>query len=400
MENNLASGFTERKSNLILWTVLLLMPIVGMAIDLVAPSLPAISLGLHVSTHAVKNLISIYLLGYALGNFYTGFLTDAWGRQKLLRVNLLAFVVISLIPVFFPQIDVLLLVRLLQGLTIGAVAVLVRVIASDVLPAEKIVRLGTLIGTMWGLGPVIGPILGGYLQAYFGWKAGFYFFAGVGLLGFIAVWLVVPETYLHRKPLQITTIRKNLAEVFSNKSFIAIVILMGLAYSLVVVFNTMGPFLIQSKFQYSPVFFGRLALCLGTMFLFSTFFCRYLLKKFPVKKLFFLVINLSLAITCMLFVITFFLKDSIVLTALASAGMFFTCGFLFPMSMGQGLSLFRHIAGTASATMYLVNISLTSLLSLIVSFVTVQSFLSLMSIYLFLMFACAGIYWGIIHKTE
>lgn len=42
---------------------------------------------------------------------------------------------------------------------IGAIALLARTILSDILPPEKLVRLGTLIGTMWGLGPVIGPFL-------------------------------------------------------------------------------------------------------------------------------------------------------------------------------------------------------------------------------------------------
>lgn len=56
---------------------------------------------------------------------------------------------VSLIPVFFPHIVTLLLARFLQGITIGGVAILARAIISDILPPEKLIRLGTLIGTKY-----------------------------------------------------------------------------------------------------------------------------------------------------------------------------------------------------------------------------------------------------------
>ena len=78
--------------------------------------------------------------------------------------------------------------------------------------------------------------------------------------------------------------------------------------------------------------------------------------------------------------------------------MFFTCGFLFPMSTGKGLSLFRHIAGTASATMYLINIMMTSIIAFILSFIDIENAIPMMFTYLLLISICMGIYWKIIHK--
>ena len=40
------------------------------------------------------------------------------------------------------------------------------------------------------------------------------------------------------------------------------------------------PFLIQVKLNYSAIFFGHIALCMGLAFLLATFVCRYLLKHF------------------------------------------------------------------------------------------------------------------------
>src|SRR5437868_6895023 len=102
MMDNSPLSLSHQKTQQIVWTMLCLMPIIGMCIDLVAPSLPAIAKGLHVSSADAKNTISIYLLGFALGNFFTGFLTDALGRQKLMRLFLVGFLIASLIPLFFP----------------------------------------------------------------------------------------------------------------------------------------------------------------------------------------------------------------------------------------------------------------------------------------------------------
>lgn len=391
---------TEKRAQLITWTLLCLMPIIGMAVDLVAPSLPAIASDLHTSAGVAKNVISIYLFGYAFGNFFTGFLTDALGRQKLLRISLLGFVLVSLIPILFPRIEILLLARFLQGITLGSVAVLARAILSDILPPEKLIRLGTMLGTMWGLGPVIGPVIGGYLQFYFGWKAGFCFFALIAFLGLIATFIIVPETHFNRHPLNIKTIKNNFAEVLTHRLFMAIVILMGLVYSLIIAFNTSGPFLIQTKLHYSPVFFGHLALCLGLVFLASTFICRYLLKKYKVEQLFLIVINLFFFIATLAVIASYFFDKSIILVAVASALMFFACGFIFPLSMGKGISLFRHIAGTANATMYLINILITSLTAFLISFINVQSTIPMMWIYFLLMLLSVFIYWGLIRRSE
>jgi hypothetical protein len=56
------------------------------------------------------------------------------------------------------------------------------------------------------------------------------------------------------------------------------------------------------------------------------------------------------------------------------------------MSMGKGISLFRHIAGTATATMYFINVLMTSITALILSFVNIHNAIALMWTYFLLIF--------------
>lgn len=388
-----ALALSEKEVHRIVWTLLAFFPIIGMVIDLVAPSLPGIALSLHVSNALAKMVISVYLVTYACGNFFTGFLTDAYGRQKLLRLNLLAFVIVSALPVVFPNIEMLLISRALQGFTIGAVSVISRAIFADVLPPEKLVRLGTLIGTMWGIGPVIGPVIGGYLQAYFGWRAGFAFFTFLGVLSALATVWVVPETHFKRQCLCLITIRKNLKEVLSHRLFMGTVIVMGLAYSLLIAFNTAGPFLIQDRLHRSPIFFGHLALVLGIVFLASTFFSRFLLKRASVAVLLPKIIASSTLFALLMIFAAYFFPQNIVFVGLVTAVMYFTCSLIFPLSMGRGISLFRHIAGTATAVMYFINILITSVTAFALGFFKMNSAVSLMWVFGILLCLTSVVYW-------
>jgi Bcr/CflA subfamily drug resistance transporter len=396
--NNL--NLSNKRIRLITWTLLALIPIIGMAVDLIAPSLPAITEHLNTSSTTVQNTISLYLIGYGLGNFISGILTDAFGRRLLILGGLCGFVLISLAAATIPNIEVLLIARFLQGLMLGTLAVIVRAILADILPAEKLVALGVMIGMMWGIGPIIGPVIGGYLQTYYGYQAGFFFFAIVGALGLLAVFTLVPETCIHRYPLQLQILKQNFTQLLSHNQFIALSILMGLNYSLVIIFNTAGPFLIQTKLHYSAIQFGDLALYLGMVFLVATSVCRYLLTKFNDKHLFFVSVNLFWMLAIFFVIVSYVLNQGVILIAIASAVMFLSCGMLFPLSMGKGMSLFSHIPGSATATMYLINTMITSTSAAIISLINMQDSKSLMWTYLFLTSTAMLIYWKLIHNPK
>ncbi len=399
---NHTTTLSPQRTTLITWILLCLMPIIGMAVDLLAPALPPMANSLHIANSLVQDLISIYLLGYAFGNFFAGLIADAYGRKPLLIMALLGFIITSFLPILFPNITLLLLSRLLQGISLGFVAVVIRAVFSDILCTDQLVRMGTWIGTMWGLGPVIGPVIGGYLTFYLGWQSCFEFLALITLIGLITVWGVVPETHHHhhRKPLSFSSTKHNITEVFRSKLFLGIVVVMGTAYSLLITFQTTAPFLIQNVMGNSPVFFGHLALYLGIVFLIATFVGRGLLKKYPVDKLLSVSIPTATVIAVLSLGASYCFSHSIVLISIASALMFFACGFIFPLSAGKGLALSKKMSIVANAMMFLMNILITSLTSFIVSFFTAQSAVLLTGIYVALLLIAMVVYWGMVRQKN
>lgn len=242
-------------------------------------------------------------------------------------------------------------------------------IFSDFLPENQLKSTLTWLATMWGIGPIIGPIISGYLQYYFNWQSCFYFFAFYGMSGFITMFLYLPETLVCKKTLQWRPILSAFREITQNKSFIGSMIIMGSTYSILVVFSTLGPFIIQEGFHQSVVYFSHVALSLGVAFLMGTFMCRYAIKRSPLTELLRHAILIGLTIILLMFSGFYYSNRAMMIVIFSSIGLVLISGILYPTGMAIGLSLFRHIAGSASAIMNFVNVLITSLVSFIMSFI-------------------------------
>jgi Na+/melibiose symporter-like transporter len=253
---------------------------------------------------------------------------------------------------------------------------------------------------MWGIGPIIGPIIGGYLQFYFNWQMCFYFFAFMGFIGLLAMIFIIPETHFDRQPLQYKQLKNNLILIMTHRVFLGIVMLMGITYSLLIVFNTLGPFLIQTSLGYSSVYFGQIALCMGITFLIGTFLCRRLLKQLDPEDIFFYVILIFTLIAVIGVLLSLIYGNNIWVITLTSLCMFLGCGIIYPTAMGKGLSLFRHLAGSASATMNLISISITSMIAFVMSFINADNVLIITYIYLGLMLLASMIYYLLVRSKN
>lgn len=400
MDQGDALALSPRHINLIVFFILGLYPLVGMGVDLLAPSLPAISRDMQISSTISKNMISIYLFGYAVGNFLIGFLSDTLGRRKIIITSFLIFSVTSILPTLFPTSFMLLTVRFVQGLSIAAYAVVARAVFSDILSEERLKQTATLLATMWGIGPVIGPVIGGYLQYYFGWQACFYFFAAFSSIGFIAMLVIMPETHHSFQPLNYKLIKNNFTTMLKDRVFIGVAIFMGTAYATLIVFNTLGPFLIQTVFGHTPLFFGRIALCMGLTFLVGTFLSRRLIKRFQPEEIWLKVLPLLLTVTVSGVVFCYVWHTNIWVISMLSLLIFFGAGIIYPTAMAKGLTLFRHVAGSSSAMINLINILITSCVGMLMSFVNLTTVIPLAWIYLTLIILNGLSFWCLILKPS
>lgn len=396
----LNTSYTKKRISLSVFFILTLYPLVGMGIDLIVPSLPVISYSLGVSQILSKNLVSGYLLGGVLGNFLISFLADSISRKKLTLNILFIFSLASLLPVFFHSYGVLLFSRFLQGLAMAPFVVLARAIFTDMLSDEKLMRIAIAATVMWGLGPIIGPLIGGYLQFYFGYQACFYFFAIFGFFGFVSLFFTLPEIHSKQIPLSWSSYKSNLKIIFTNSIFIGLILLMGISFSAIIVFNIFGPFLIQMSLNHSALYYGHIALWMGASFVFGTIICKELIKKYTAERIIIATISFCTISSLLAIVFAFTGIKNIWLIVIPSALMCLCCGIVYPTAMGKSMSLFRHLAGSASSVMSFISLIIPGLIAVIVSLIDARNIISLTSIYLIISLFCGSCYFFFIRTYQ
>jgi EmrB/QacA subfamily drug resistance transporter len=184
--------------------ILIAMFMAGFDIWAVNVAAPSLQRDLHVSDAALQLIVGGYAFMYASGMVTGGRLGDLFGYKRLFLIGVVTFALASLACGVAPTAGVLVVFRLVQGLT-GAVMVpqVVALITATFPARERSKALGYYGATM-GLGFVSGQILGGGLiQANIfglGWRAIFLVNVPVGIIALIVAVIVVPKARGLRKP--------------------------------------------------------------------------------------------------------------------------------------------------------------------------------------------------------
>ena len=211
--------------------------------DLYTPSLPHLTRVFGTDAGMVQMTMSANFMGYAIGPFAIGPLSDRYGRRPLLTGCMLFFALFSVACALAPTIEFLIAARIVQGASASVVSVLGVVIIRDLYRGPDAVRVLSIYGAAIGVAPATGPVLGGWVHVTLGWEANFWILAVLGVLVAWAGWVFVPETG-RRTPLDIRLSMRRYSVLLRDPRFV----LPGLAISSVFAglfaYITAGPFLL------------------------------------------------------------------------------------------------------------------------------------------------------------
>lgn len=123
------------------------------------------------STQAIVSwTIAGYMLAFATVIPITGWAADRFGTKRLFMGSVLAFTLGSLLCAMAPNILLLIVFRVLQGIGGGMLLPLSWMILTREAGPKRVGRLMAIGGVPILLGPIGGPILGGWLIDSYGWK--------------------------------------------------------------------------------------------------------------------------------------------------------------------------------------------------------------------------------------
>ncbi|UYO75073.1 MFS transporter [Halomonas qinghailakensis] len=158
------------------------------------PLLPGLKDTYGVSTLGVSFLMSVSTLSLAFALLIFGPLSDAIGRETIMRITLLMAGGLSIALAFAPTFESLLLLRLLQGFVLGGLpAVAIAWMGDEFEQHALLSAVGLYIGAN-SLGGISGRIVGGGAAALGGPSAAFLAVGIMTVIGCAVFWRLLPNS--------------------------------------------------------------------------------------------------------------------------------------------------------------------------------------------------------------
>jgi EmrB/QacA subfamily drug resistance transporter len=150
-------------------------------ISAVTIAMPTIGSEFHMDAVALSWITTGYLLAAACLLVSVGKIADIYGRKRVYLYGIAIFTFASFLMIIAPSTDMLIAIRVLQG--VGAAMIFgtgISIISSVFPPGERGKILGIYVSCAY-IALTVGPFLGGVLTQHFGWRSIFFVNVPLGL---------------------------------------------------------------------------------------------------------------------------------------------------------------------------------------------------------------------------
>ena len=172
-----------------------IMALNPLAMDMMLPALPNIGSTFQiVPANRPQEVLSTFLIGFGVGQFVMGPLSDRFGRRPVLLGGMTVYFVASVLAISAPSFETLLLARTLQGLGTSATRVIATSIVRDCYAGRHMASVMSLAMMVLIAVPVVAPSLGEAVMLLTQWRGIFVVLTLYGVLTLIWSALRMPET--------------------------------------------------------------------------------------------------------------------------------------------------------------------------------------------------------------
>jgi DHA1 family bicyclomycin/chloramphenicol resistance-like MFS transporter len=191
----------------------LLMSMTAMSIDIMLPALPDIGATLGVrDTSNLPLVVTVFVLGMAIGQLVWGPLADRFGRRRPLLLGLSLFVLATAVAVTTQSFSQLVAARFLQGIGGSVGRIIVTAIVRDLFVGRQMARVMSMVMMVFILVPILAPSLGQLIILVGTWRWLFAVLLAASLTSLIWAASRLPETQL---PLAAGARRRTVAEALA-----------------------------------------------------------------------------------------------------------------------------------------------------------------------------------------
>ena len=166
-------------------------------------------------------VITSFLITTAVVMPISGWLTDVVGRKRYYMISVALFTLSSVLCGLAPNLTLLIIGRVLQGLGGGGLATVEQSMTVDTFPPHKRGMAFAAYGMVVIGGPILGPTLGGWITDNLSWHWVFLINVPVGFLSLLLVGLYVKEPSAVEKDRQLL-LRRGLKVDFTGFTLVAL----------------------------------------------------------------------------------------------------------------------------------------------------------------------------------
>lgn len=235
----------------------LMAAIVPFAIDAYIPAIPSMAQTFGVDVVTMNQTISFFLIGYGIGQFMGGPLSDQLGRKVIGVSGVVLFLGMTLAILLTKEIGPLRWYRFFQAIGGGCSSVIGLASIRDAYAPHEAGRRFAVVMMIMLVMPIIAPFLGSLLLD-FGWQSIFLaLFTFVALTGLV-YGFGIPETrVVERKRVDLPAIYRQFEEVFMSRNneearLMMYVFAMGFASSVLLIFVTNASYIYMEHFGVAP----------------------------------------------------------------------------------------------------------------------------------------------------
>ncbi len=244
----LSLGHTEKVSPVFIFSVAMLSMLGPFTIDMIFPGFPKMAREFNADVAAMQQITSSYLLSFAVMSIFHGPLSDALGRKRVMGTALIVYALAAFGAALSPHLGLVILFRILQGLSAGGATIISRVVIRDLYGGGRAQKLMSQVMMIFAVAPAVAPIVGGWVLLLGPWRWIFGAMMVYALVTLIVLLVKIPETLPPEKrlPFSARSIFASLSRVSRSGLLWRICIPLALSGSAHFVFISAAPVIVPN----------------------------------------------------------------------------------------------------------------------------------------------------------
>jgi Bcr/CflA subfamily drug resistance transporter len=335
--------------SLLLMIVLVAFPQISETIY--TPSLPDIADTLGVSNSSVQLTLSIYFIGFALGVFCWGWISDIIGRRPAMLGGLVFYGIGSALCFYADTISILISSRFIQAFGAATGSIITQTILRESVSGNRRHGMFAQISAVIAFTPAVGPLIGGWVDQALGFRAVFFVLVVMSIGLFIYAYARLPETTqpAARQRIAIWPVVKR---IFASPTVLVYGLLIGGINGVLFSYYAEAPFIFIGHFQMTPGLYGFLGIIVALASILGAMISKRLITTHPPQQIIYIGCSVMLMgafllmIVCTLPLPISMLAMSIMVTVFI---LLLGSGIALPNCLSLALVDFQDVIGTAGA---------------------------------------------------